>query len=234
MLTQCLTVLVICGALDRIDSLGREVTELTDRLDNQILRATHAGSLMPVIHFIDPEGARDYLLRAYALNTEIGNVHSNCGVTMFLALHDLRAGDTLAAAEWARTSLQLSIDHGPSYIGQTLDLIVGIVKRPSPARAATLLGALRTHRMRNDQVGTQIEIDAEVRYEASLRRALGDEFDARATAKDSRSTRLPCWRSRSNSWPRSSSLLTFRLSRARTSIRDAGTRVRSSRSVRRG
>ena len=32
--------------------------------------------------------------------------------------------------------------------------------------------------MRNQQAGTPPEIDAEVRYEASLRRALGDQFDA--------------------------------------------------------
>ena len=54
-----------------------------------------------------------------------------------------------------------------------------IAKRRSPSEAAVLLAALRAHRSRKQQAGTPPEIDAEVRYEASLRRALGDEFDAR-------------------------------------------------------
>jgi hypothetical protein len=41
-----------------------------------------------------------------------------------------------------------------------------------------LLGALRAHRARKQQAGSPGEIDAEARYEASLRRALGDQFDA--------------------------------------------------------
>jgi hypothetical protein len=71
----------------------------------------------------------------------------------------------------------LSIDHGPSYIAQTIDAIVAIIKRHSPPDSAVLLGALRAHRARRQQAGTQAEIDAEVRYEASLRRALGDDFE---------------------------------------------------------
>ena len=41
-----------------------------------------------------------------------------------------------------------------------------------------LLGALRAHRARRQQAGTEAEIDAESRYEAWLRRRLGDQFDA--------------------------------------------------------
>jgi hypothetical protein len=35
---------------------------------------------------------------------------------MFLALHELRARDTLAAVPWAKRALQLSIDLAPSYV----------------------------------------------------------------------------------------------------------------------
>ena len=134
--------------------------------------------MAPIIHLIDPDGAREYLLRACALNDEMGNANANSTSTMFLALHELRSGDTVAAARWARRSLQLCVDVAPSYIAQTTDAIVAIVKRHSPSDAAVLLGALRAHRARKHQAGSPGEIDAEARYEASLRRALGDEFDA--------------------------------------------------------
>ena len=77
----------------------------------------------------------------------------------------------------ARRSLDLCIKFAPSYFAQTTDAIVAIVKRDSPSDAVVLLGALGAHRPRKDQAGTQGEIDAEARYEASLRRALGDEFE---------------------------------------------------------
>ena len=65
-------------------------------------------------------------------------------------------------------------------VHRTIDpSVIAIVKRRSPADAAVLLGALRAHRERLQQAGTPPEIDAENRYETSLRRALGDEFDAR-------------------------------------------------------
>ena len=75
--------------------------------------------------------------------------------------------------EWARTALQLSLDHGPSYIAQTINAAIPLVRRHSPADAAVLLGALRAHRDRKHQDGTTPEIEAEIRYESSLRRALG-------------------------------------------------------------
>jgi hypothetical protein len=97
---------------------------------------------------------------------------------MFLALHELRSGDDAAAARWARQSLQAAIEYGRTYVAQTLNAIVAVVKRHSPADAAILLGALGAYRARKQQAGTQPEIDAEFRYETSLRRQLGDEFDA--------------------------------------------------------
>ncbi len=74
-------------------------------------------------------------------------------------------------------SLQSAMDFGPSYIAQVTDVIVAIVKRHSPADSAVLLGALRAHRDRKREAGTQREIDAEARHETSLRRALGADFD---------------------------------------------------------
>ena len=178
-LSSCIALLAISGAFDRLDSLHRDLTALAEQLDNRYLQANIAASLAPIIDVTDPDRAGEYLLRAYELNAEIGNYHMNSATTMFLALHELRSGDAVAAARWARQSLQLSIDHSPSYIAQVIDAAVTIIKRHSPADAAVLLGALRSHRARRDQAGTQLEIDAETRYEMSLRRTLGDEFEAR-------------------------------------------------------
>jgi hypothetical protein len=64
---------------------------------------------------------------------------------------------------------------------------VAIIKRHTPERAATLLGALHGVRQRRGQAGTQAEIEGEVGYKASLRRQLGDGFDvlyARGQALD--------------------------------------------------
>jgi hypothetical protein len=97
---------------------------------------------------------------------------------MFLALHELRSGHTVAAARWAAQSLRLSIDHAPSFIAQTVNAIIPTIKRRSPPDAVVLLGALRAHRARKHQAGTRGEIDSETRYETSLRRRLGEQFDA--------------------------------------------------------
>jgi len=172
------SVLAICRAFDDLDAIKRDVTRLVEQLDNRYLEASSATSFASIIHLTDPDEAGDHLLRAYALSEETGNQQANATNTMFLALHELRAGDTLAAVPWAKRALQLSIDLAPSYIAQTTDAIVAIVKRYSPPDAAVLLGALRAERARKRQDGTPGEIDAEVRYEASLRRALGDQFDA--------------------------------------------------------
>ena len=159
------------------------LTALGDQLDNGYIRVNSMTLMAPIIHVIDPDGAREYLLRACALNDEMGNAHANSTSTMFLALHELRSGDTVEAARWARRSLELSVEVAPSYFAQTTDAIVAIVKRDSPSDAAVLLGALRAHRARKQQAGTPGEIDAEARYEASLRRALGDQFDALYAAR---------------------------------------------------
>jgi predicted ATPase len=171
-------VLAICGALDRLEALQREFQPLIERLDNTYLRASSATSMAPIVHLTDPEGARDYLMRGCALNSELHNTHALCTTTMFLALQEVRSGHPVAAAPWARKSLELCVDVAPSYTAQTTDAIVAIFRRSSPPDAAVLLGALRAHRARKHQAGTQSEIDAEIRYEASLRRTLGDDFDA--------------------------------------------------------
>lgn len=109
---------------------------------------------------------------------EIGNHQANATNAMFLALHESRSGDSVAASRWAKRSLQLAIDHGQSYLAQWIDPAIAIIKRHSPNESAVLFGALRAHRDREWQAGTQAEIDAEARYATSLRRALGDRFDA--------------------------------------------------------
>ena len=131
------------------------------------------------MYFTGPDRAGEYLRRAYELNDEIGFPSGNAATAMFLALHELRGGDPGTAAHWATRSLHLATTYAPTLIAQTLNAIVPITKRHSPAHAAELLGALRAYRSREDQAGTQPEIDAETRYETSLRRQLGDQFDAR-------------------------------------------------------
>jgi predicted ATPase/class 3 adenylate cyclase len=177
-LSTSIAVLAICRAFDRLDALQRDLEVLAEQLDNRYLQASSSTSMAPIIHMIDPDGAREYLLRACALNEEMGNGHNNSTTTMFLALHELRSGDAVAAAQWARRSLELCVEVCPSYFAQTTDAIVAIVKRSAPSDAAVLLGALRAHRAREHQAGSPGEIDAEARYEASLRRALGDEFES--------------------------------------------------------
>ena len=167
----------ILADFDRLDDLMRDMTNLSEALDNAYVRAATGNAMAPIIHLTDPAHAREYLQRGYELNAIIGN-HGNVHATqMFLALHELRSGDIVAAAAAARLALQLTIDHVPVYIAQTTDTIIAIVKRHSPAEAAVLLGALRAHRARSHVGGTQPELDAEARYEASLRRALASEFD---------------------------------------------------------
>ena len=178
-LSQCVAVFAVSGATDRLEALDQDLTRLAEQLDNRYLEAGIANSMAPIIHVTDPDRAGAFLRRSYELNTAMRNPHSNSTSTMFLALHELRSGDDIAAARWARRSLELCVDIAPSYIAQTTNLIVALVKRRSPADSAVLLGALRAHRTRKNQAGTQGEIDAEARYEASLRRTLGVEFDER-------------------------------------------------------
>ena len=130
-----------------------------------------------MIDVIDPDRAGERLRRAYELADEIGSHQQATSITMFLAIHELHAGDDAAAAHWARRSLQLAVDHGPTYIAQAIDTAVAISRRRSTQEAAVLLGALRAHRERRGQDGTQVEIDAEARAESSLRRQLGEQFD---------------------------------------------------------
>jgi predicted ATPase len=180
-LSQIIATLAICGAFDRLELVTREASALAEKLDNHYLLANTSNGLAPIIHITDPDRAREYLLRGYELNLQSGNRQLNCTNAMFLALHEVRSHNDAAAAQWARTALQLSLDHGPSYIAQTLNASVAIVRRHSPADAAVLFGALRAHRSRKHQDGTTPEIESEVRYEAWLRRTLGAEFDENYT-----------------------------------------------------
>jgi hypothetical protein len=132
--------------------------------------------MAPIIHVVDPDGAGEFLRRGYELYNRYRNVQSTNA--MFLALHELRSGNNVTAACWASRALQAAIEYTAAFVAQTTSVIVAIVKRDSPADAAILLGALRAHRGRKQQAGTLAEIDAESRYEASLRRQLGAEFDA--------------------------------------------------------
>ena len=135
-------------------------------------------ALAPIIHVTDPDHAGEILLRTYELDEALGFHVVQSSQAMFLALHELRSGNTAAAARWASRSLEAATDYSPTFVAQTISVIVATVKRHSPSDAAILLGALRAHRPRKQQAGTQAEIDAESRYETSLRRQLGPEFDS--------------------------------------------------------
>jgi hypothetical protein len=176
-LTHTLAVLATCGVIDRVEGLRTDVWALAQELDNEYLRTTLPSSVAPIIHLVDPEHAGEFLVRGYEQNEVIRNRWNQCVIAMFLALYELRSGHNVSAARWASRSLQSAVDYGLSYVPQTIDAIVAISKRHSPADAAVLLGALRAHRGRKQQDGTKGEIDAESRYEASLRRQLGGEFD---------------------------------------------------------
>jgi hypothetical protein len=177
-LSTCYGVFVLCGPVDRIDALERELTTLVEAFDNRYLAAAIAITLAPVVLARDPEHAGDNLRHSFALNDEMRNHSSNSTIAMYLAFYELAAGDTPAAARWAARALQLAVDHGPGFTAQSTSTAVPIIKRRSPRDAAVLLGALRAHRARKHQPGTQIESDRETRQEMSLRRALDDQFDA--------------------------------------------------------
>ncbi len=172
-----MAVLGLCGNFDELAAVSRSLAELATQLDNRYIDSLNTGSLAPVAHLVDPDGAGDTLRRSFALHEEVGNKPANISGAMFLSLHELRGGDRKAAADWARRSLQLAVDYGPSFIAQVTSTAIAVVKRDLPNEAAVLLGALRADRARKQLAGTEAETDAEVRYEASLRRTLGDEFD---------------------------------------------------------
>jgi predicted ATPase len=176
-LSSCHAVLATCGVLDGLDGLGRDVTSLAEELDNQYLRSMIGSGMAPIIHVTDPEHAGEFLLRAYEQSDLSGNRGNLSSLAMFLAIHELRSGDLGSAARWASRALQRATEYGPSYVAQTINVIIAAVKRHSAADAAILLGALRAHRGRRQQAGTRRETDAEDRYESSLRRQLGPEFD---------------------------------------------------------
>jgi hypothetical protein len=176
-LGNALAVYATCGVIDRVEDLRTDMAALAEELDNEYLRATLFSNIAPIIHLVDPEHAGVFLLRGYEQNEAIGNPWNRSVMAMFLALHELRSGDDVAAARWACRSLQTANDHSTTFVAQTTSVIVATVKRHSAPDAAVLLGALRAHRSRKQEAGTQAEINAEFRYETSLRRQVGAEFD---------------------------------------------------------
>jgi predicted ATPase len=176
-LSICLAVRATCGVVDGLDDLRRDITLLAEELDNLYLRSMSWAAMAPIIHVTDPDHAREFLLLGYEQSDLSGNRANLSSLALFLAIHELRSGDLGAAARWASRALQRATEYGPSYVAQTINVIIAAVKRHSAADAAVLLGALRAHRDRRQQAGTRREIDAEVRYETSLHRQLGAEFD---------------------------------------------------------
>ncbi len=87
-LTACYRVFGICGALDRLDDLQRDITMLVEQLDNQWLEASSLSAFASMIHETDPERAGEYLFRAYELSDELGSRGANLHNAMFLALHE--------------------------------------------------------------------------------------------------------------------------------------------------
>jgi predicted ATPase len=177
---MCVTaVLNVCGVVDRLDTVLPVLSDFVGRSGSAYQRAAYDNTMAPVIHLTDPEHAGEYLQRGYQRNLAIGNYHALSTTTMFLALHELRSGRVAPAAQWARRSIELAAEHSPAFIAQGIDAAIAVVKRHSSADAAVLLGALGAHRERVRQAGSPPEIDAEARYEVSLRRKLGDEFEVR-------------------------------------------------------
>jgi predicted ATPase len=168
------------GNLELFARIRSEVDPLVDRLDNVMLRATHINSTSPVIHLIDPEGAAQFLRRGHEFNVSVGSRGASHSTMMFLALHELRTGNTTEAARASRESIALAVGFGATYLAQMLSVGIAILRRESPRDAAILLGAVRAERQRTDLAGTRMESEAEERYAQSLRRILGDdEFDTR-------------------------------------------------------
>jgi predicted ATPase len=171
----CITV---CGAHDRLEPLLPLLRAHVGSSASEYQQAAYMSTMAPIIHLIDPDNARDYLLRGYRRTLAIGNVHMLGTLGLFLSLHELRNGRDLDAAEWARRSLELVVENSPTFVAQTVAVAIAVVKRRSLRDAAVLLGALQAHRDRTGQAGSPPEIESEIRYEGSLRRRLGEDFEA--------------------------------------------------------
>lgn len=177
-LVQCHTVLFLCGDTARLSDTERDVAEIVDNLDNQLLDAMMTLSTAIAMSLTDPERGAELLLTAHALNEQYGTRVVNATAGMFLALNELNAGHVQEAAHWNRRALAAAVTHGPAYIAQVMSVAILIVKRNAPNEAAVLLGALRAHRARRRQPGTEQEVTAESHQDASLRRVVGVDFDA--------------------------------------------------------
>jgi hypothetical protein len=147
-LMRVLAALATCGPLDRLEHVQRDLVTLADKLDNEYLKLAHGRALAPIIHVIDPDRAGEILLRTCELDEALEFHVVQSSQAMFLALHELRFGNTAAAARWASRSLKAAPDYSPTFVAQTISMIVATVRRHSPTNAAILLGALRAHRPR--------------------------------------------------------------------------------------
>ena len=182
-LAQCHTVLSLCGGPARLADIERDVVDIVERLDNQLLHAMFTLSSAISMSLTDPDLGGELLLEAHALNEEYGANVVNSTAGMFLALHELNAGHHRQAARWARRALDAAVTYGPAYIAEVISVAVLTIKRHAPNDAAVLLGALRAHRARRRQPGTEQEAVAETRQDGSLRRAIGVDFDALYAAR---------------------------------------------------
>lgn len=170
--------LTVCNVPDRVRALIPTLADAVERSGSEYHRAGYSNSLAPIIHVIHPDRATEYLEFGYEQTMRIGNRYSLGMIAMFIGLQHLRSGRTGLAAEWTQRSVELAIETAPSFVAQTIDTVIAVIKRSAPAPAAELLGALSAHRTRRHQAGSPPEIHAERRYAEVLRQALGAEFDS--------------------------------------------------------
>lgn len=172
-------VLTVCNVPDRVRELVPTLADAVQRSGSEYHQAGYHNSLAPIIHVIDPDHASEYLERGYQRQLVIGNRNSLGMIAMFTGLHHLRSGRIDVAANWARRSLELAIETSPSFVAQSINTVIAVIKRSAPEPAAVLLGALSAHRERRRQAGSPPEIGAEKRYAEALRQALGPDFDSK-------------------------------------------------------
>ena len=149
-LGNALAVLATCGAVEQIEDVRTVVAALAEELDNEYLRTTLFSAMAPIIHLVDPEHAAPSSSGA-TNKRAIGNPWNQAVMAMFLALNELRSGDEVAAARWARCSLQAAKDHSTTFVAQTTSVVIATIRRHSPTNAAILLGALRAIEAENSR-----------------------------------------------------------------------------------
>ena len=170
----------VCEAFDRLDGSIQSSPTSCTKATTAISRRAYDNCWRRVIHLIDPEHAGEYLERACratgtsgtrtrADDDDVPRAPRGCVPDASCR----RLSGRRAAHSSSRSTTRRPSSHAcPTPI-------VAIVKRHSPAGAAVLLGALRAHRERSDQAGVTTGDRRRARYESSLRRVLGDEFEVR-------------------------------------------------------